>query len=402
MSVSHHVDTIIRINGGPVTARTNWCGEMINQARRLAETIGVPDNTAAALRPHELRALFSCAARDAAGAVTLAHKQGWLQDNGMPVQPVQPSPSPVGGINADELASIKAAILQAARNEGAAAGSDYVQGFLSSLPDTVRELVASVAPRALHVTIADLPKVELDTAHSILPRVLNYCAQRVWPYLVGPAGSGKTTIAEQVAKAFGLPFYFAAKVQDKFDLMGYMNGGGVYVTSLFRIAYETGGVFLFDEMDASDANALTAFNAALANGTCPFPDGMVKRHPDFIAIGAGNTYGSGATRQYIGRTPIDAATLDRFAFITIDYDSELEAKLAPNDKWCRYVQAMRREVESRSLRHIVSPRATITGGRMIAAGETWEDCATSLIFKGLDHETASQLKSVVRISSYRD
>jgi MoxR-like ATPase len=192
----------------------------------------------------------------------------------------------------------------------------------------------------------------------------------------------------------------AAKVQSEFALLGYMNAAGNYVATPFRLAYEFGGCFLFDEMDASAAAALTAFNAALANGHCPFPDGLIKRHPDFIAIGAGNTMGSGANRMYVGRTQIDAATLDRFAFLNIEYDLALERALTPNQQWCSYVQAIRNEVEARNIRHIVSPRASINGSAMIAEGETWQEAANAIVFKGLDAETVQRLNAAVPMATY--
>ena len=51
---------------------------------------------------------------------------------------------------------------------------------------------------------------------------------------------------------------------------------------------------------------------------------MVKRHPKFICIGAGNTYGTGPDRVYVGRQELDGASLDRFDFLEWAYDETLE------------------------------------------------------------------------------
>lgn len=50
----------------------------------------------------------------------------------------------------------------------------------------------------------------------------------VIPFLVGPAGTGKSTVCEQVARAMGLKFYCANRVQNSYDLTGYRNAAGVF------------------------------------------------------------------------------------------------------------------------------------------------------------------------------
>ena len=161
----------------------------------------------------------------------------------------------------------------------------------------------------------------------------------------------------------------------------------------FREAYEHGGVFLFDEVDASDPDALTAFNAALANGMGDFPDGMVKRHKDFIAIAAGNTFGRGADRQYVGRNQLDAATLDRFQTFEVDYDEDLERQLAGNDDWTDYVQKVRRAIDTEKVRHIVSPRPSIAGAKLLAAGMERSKVEEACVWKGMDEQQRNRVKA---------
>jgi cobaltochelatase CobS len=109
----------------------------------------------------------------------------------------------------------------------------------------------------------------------MLEPVLKAVTAGVTPMLVGPAGSGKTTLARQIAEALNRPFYMAARVTSEYKLTGFIDAAGKAVQTDFRRAYEKGGVFLFDEIDASDADALTAFNAPLANDVADFPDGQV-------------------------------------------------------------------------------------------------------------------------------
>jgi len=201
--------------------------------------------------------------------------------------------------------------------------------------------------------------------------------------LVGPAGSGKTTIAAQAAEALELPFYSTGAVGMAYQLQGFINAEGKYMeTDLYR-AYVNGGVFLFDEIDASSAQALLAFNAIAANDLAAFPCGTVKRHADFVIIAAANTFGAGADAQYVGRAQLDAATLDRFSFLPMDYDERLELAISPNDAWTRHVQAFRKAVRDLKLRHVVSPRASIKGGKLLSSGLSWDRVEAMVLTRNL-------------------
>lgn len=238
---------------------------------------------------------------------------------------------------------------------------------------------ATVIPTGLH--------------HTILPEVLVTLKAGVNVYLVGPAGSGKTTLAIQLAKALGVDFHFNGALDSEYKLTGFMDAQGRYVRTAFRNAYENGGLYLFDELDASAASALLAFNAALGNGHSDFPDGCIKMHKDFYCIAAANTYGTGADRVYIGRNQLDGAFLDRFAFIEMNYDEKLERAVAGNDSWVDYVQGVRRAIKTHKIRHIVSPRASIKGAMLLSAGMRQERVEALLIWKGLDSDTVTKIRN---------
>jgi MoxR-like ATPase len=213
--------------------------------------------------------------------------------------------------------------------------------------------------------------------------------------LVGPAGSGKTTLCEQVAEALNLRFYFTGAVASEYKLSGFVDAQGRVVSTAFRDAYTNGGLFLFDEVDASMPQAIMAFNAALSNGHCDFPGDIepTKRHPDFRVIAAANTFGRGADRQYVGRNQLDAASLDRFVVVNMDYDNVLERALAGNRDWTKRVQRIRREIQKQQIRHIVSPRASIQGAKLLAVGFSIDEVLDATVWKGLDADTKSRIIS---------
>lgn len=159
--------------------------------------------------------------------------------------------------------------------------------------------------------------------------ILHLVAAHENVYLYGPAGSGKNTIAEQIAEALGVEFYYQNTLVTKFDISGYKNAQGEYEETPFYKAWKNGGLFFADELDNSTAEAIITLNAALANGYYTFPNGSEKvaKHPNFFCIAAGNTNGQGATEEYCGRYQMDESSRDRFAFIEIDYNKKVEESI---------------------------------------------------------------------------
>lgn len=256
------------------------------------------------------------------------------------------------------------------------------------------KIAALNMPRTIEIKNLDTGKVKnIGRQHEKMEIVLRHAIRRLNVNMVGTAGSGKTYMAEQVAEALELPFYaISVGLQtSKSDLIGYMDANGNYVRTLLREAFEHGGVFLIDEIDAGNPNVLTVLNAMTSNSIAAFPDGMVKKHENFIVLAAANTYGRGNDRQYVGRNPIDGATLDRFAFVDIDIDEGLETALAPNATWCRRVQQIRKAIFDLKEKVICSPRATINGGHAINDGMTFEDAEDAFIFRGIGNDIKTRI-----------
>ena len=248
-------------------------------------------------------------------------------------------------------------------------------------------LELGLEPNRTEITVKkfDGTKTTVTDQHYKFEQILQCVSAKVNIALVGPAGSGKTTVVRNVAKSLDLPFYSksVSAQTGTHEFFGYQDANGNYVRTLFREAYENGGVFLLDEFDAGNPNVLASMNQATANGECAFADGMIKKHEDFIVVMAGNTFGHGATTEYVGRNKIDSATLDRFAFIEFDYDENLELKLSTNKEWCKKVQEIRAKVVAKKIKTIVSPRATFMGQDLLKAGMPMKTVLEVVIYKGL-------------------
>lgn len=298
------------------------------------------------------------------------------------VPAANPAPAaPATGDVADKLAALQA--LQTLFGGNAPAQIDEKQVEVIA----ARVFASMNIPRAIEVRNLNTGAVKnIGVSHYATADIIAALSVDCCVWLAGPAGSGKTTACAKVAEALNLPFYplSVGGQTTKSDLLGFIDATGTYCKALpvVRQAFEHGGLLLIDEIDAANPNVLTILNALLANGHCSFPDKRVDRHPDFRCIAAANTFGRGADRQYVGRNPIDAATIDRFAFVEFNYDEQLELAIAPNKEWCRYVQCVRHAVDSLKERIIVSPRATINGGKLLAAGVDREKVLNMVIFKG--------------------
>lgn len=208
-------------------------------------------------------------------------------------------------------------------------------------------------------------------------------------YLVGPAGTGKSTLAmDACAELFGVPkddFKFNEHfAQISFspdttsgEMVGRCDINGVFHRSEVVRVFTEGGLILFDEIDNADASMLVKLNTAIANGTFATPEGLVRKNKNTVIVCTANTYGTGPDAMYVGRTRLDAATLDRFVCSTIevDYDVKLEKKLAhylPAEKrqWLdNFVKTVRKEIKEKHFRRLCSTRFVINAIRWFNQGK---------------------------------
>jgi cobaltochelatase CobS len=268
-------------------------------------------------------------------------------------------------------------------------------------------------------TVEQLPALDklmaqggLLPQHRQMPLVIAALRSKIPIWLFGEAGSGKTTTVSLAAKRLGLSFRFISvcPTTTKSEFLGYMDAVGHYRGTAFREIFENGGVFLIDEIDNGNPSILAVLNAALANDCCAFPDGNIRRHPDAVFASAANTIGRGADIRYIGRNALDATTLDRFVFVRMDIDENLEnaisggkwnnddqadieegGKISVNE-WRNFVREVRKACQAIGLDHLVSPRATLYGKRLIEAGVGKKHLENMCVWKGLRETDISKVQ----------
>lgn len=231
-------------------------------------------------------------------------------------------------------------------------------------------------------------------------------------YLYGPSGTGKSYAAAQLANALGYStdnedklFMTVAKISYAEQLTGYMNAAGVFVPGSLYKAMKAGALLFIDEIDASDANALVALNAAIADGCYTFPNlEFVRAKAGFGIIAAGNTTGNGADNLYTGRTCLDASTKDRIAYFKIDYNEQIElANAAGNNELVAFVHDVRNAAKACAIDLVCSYRAIRNIATMEKAGIDRRDLIDSYILKGMDKEDASRLaRNMATCNVYTD
>lgn len=262
--------------------------------------------------------------------------------------------------------------------------------------------VAASAPKVITVNIPTLPEpVTIEGAHRDLPKLVARLNAGMYVMLVGPAGTGKSYMAHDAAKALQVPCYdLSVTVQTQEWKVAGAHSAVTFIRGTIREAYENGGVLLIDEFDNGSPNFLAGLNLLLSSDTYTFADGVtVQRHPQFYVVATANTIGEGGTAQYRARQALDAATLDRFTFMFVDIDPAIEEMIAAQylaDATMRadllkVVRVSRLNGAENNLRVVITPRATLDGAKMLALGEPMENVIRDRIIRGCSPDVAEKI-----------
>jgi hypothetical protein len=276
--------------------------------------------------------------------------------------------------------------------------------------EMVRRLIAEGGSQRIEIAVQhkDGTETKIENAHFLMDRTLRLIRAGISLYFWGPAGSGKTTMALDAAKALSLMAELDTldPSTPKSGILGYRTPTGEPVWTATLRRYAEGGIIIWDEMDNAPGHVQNVGNSMLANGHAPAAWGMVPRHETFGFIGTGNTPGR-PTPRFPDRKNMSAAFADRLYFIHVPLDPNIERRATGRSPakvparlgtvreitpaaWGRWVEEIRAWSEKNAPTLQVTPRATITGLRALAAGETPEEVAHGLVFRGADDSLVSK------------
>lgn len=329
-------------------------------------------------------------------------------------------------IAADDLGVDVAAAIAAARNTArASAGAAFgavgtaepaVTGLSRQDVRTIarEEITARLEPQIKTVVVIERPGAKPANTGSVthpkfdqLARAAvcrDFSGNRLNVLLVGPTGTGKSYACKQLAEAMGLDFYFQSQADESFALVGYERVNGTQKYTPFVTAFRDGGVCLLDELDRYSPKALTALNAALANGRMTLDNGeVINRHPDFVCVGAANTMGMGASHEFTAAEKLDLSTISRFS-VRLDWhvcqatEDAIAAARADNAQtaavWLAEIRKVRAACERLDLPYLADQRAVESGANLLTAGLPLQDVREVTYLAPL---TADQRQAILAI-----
>ena len=256
---------------------------------------------------------------------------------------------------------------------------DKLMAIQANAVERINAYLAKIPPRdALEIKKWDGTVNEVKGAyHKQLPQIIkaltspNAIGWSEFLYVYSAPGCGKTHMLRQIAQGIGVQHYPfpCGPTTTEGRLLGFNNiANGTFVPGWLYKPYKEGGVVGLDEVDLADASVLAGANS-IENDEFTFGNGeTVQRHKDFYLIAFANTIGTGATGGFI-RNKLDAATLNRFTHIKLEYDEVLEARICGNEKWAQYVARVRSYVQKNCNNSLyVTPRASRKGAAYLKAG----------------------------------
>jgi hypothetical protein len=287
---------------------------------------------------------------------------------------------PAGNPITKKLATLQPVAPKAMRMSRPKVNVDLNEDVQKAISEIVDARLKLLRPNQIIVNGAAPVKIE-GRVHVAFKECLKLIMIEKQLFISGPAGTGKTTLASQLATALKVRYGFISCTagMSEAHLLGRMTADGSYVSTSFIECYENGGVFLFDEVDAADPNTMLIINSALANGNLSVPNRQTRpqanRHEEFYCVCAANTWGTGSN-EYAGRNILDAAFLDRFtgSRLEVGYDTSLEKEIgAEYPQVYNTIWTIRKNVQDSRIRRVVSTRAIVSGVRAMKAGYTLKE-----------------------------
>lgn len=308
--------------------------------------------------------------------------------------------------NMQNALSALAKIEKAAFESGRAAAEKELQPQIDDLLLRLKEAAEKGGNGTTFILNApNGEKKETKVEHKVNPafeRCNRYFKDGMHLFLHGPAGSGKNVLAEDFAKAYDLQFYYINTCYTKYDFVGFIDANGKFIDTSFTrwLKNENGGLLMIDEICTSTAEALNPINSLLSNGYITLADGKLYHiGANHRIIAADNTNGEGATEDYNGRFVMEKSTKDRFEFVKIRYDLQIEKSIV-GDKTdiLDFIHELREICEKAGIHLVCGYRVLTKLVRYYSepAKEILEDC----LFKGLEKESIREISNRITTAGH--
>lgn len=222
--------------------------------------------------------------------------------------------------------------------------------------------------------------------------------------LMGPAGVGKTYSIKHVAKKFGAKVFVITAGQRVTDYLGYTDAQGMYHPSpmieAIRYAQDHSDqlvVILFDELDMTPADVSGVLFSLFASREIETLHVTEKCPKNVALFAAMNTMGDGANDDFAGRTPVDKAMLDRFAFPYCAMFEEATARrLCKDDRLVNLILDWNQACMSTHLTKAVLSYRTMNAFRMAVNAGFDLEYAVGKIVMGQTRDTLDTIWDAMR------
>lgn len=280
---------------------------------------------------------------------------------------------------------------------------------LVSLQDELRRELQELKdnqPKITRVILRDQPAIDIaEHTHPMFPKMLKRHSKGANLFLTGPAGTGKTFMAEQLGRTIGIETVVIScdPTMTKGSLMGVVSPGtGLLNPGPVAECLEFGKIGIFDEVDASNPAAMVVLNntlSALVDSRFRLADGrVITKHRNCSWIATANTFGTGPTAEHIGRNSLDAATLDRWTLLHVGYDTELERTIGSQylgaeryGKLAQLIRSLRENREKYAIKVVISTRGVVDICKMLDPDDTIEELMADRILKSLKRDQVEKL-----------
>jgi cobaltochelatase CobS len=247
----------------------------------------------------------------------------------------------------------------------------------------------------------------------VLKTLMMGMEMRIPTYLWGHAGTGKTTIYEQIAARTRRPFFrvqHTANMEEEHIVGGWRlrDGKTFFELGPLAMAMKHGWLYMADEYDFGRPEVTSVYQAVLEGKPLVIKEAdpenrVIRPHPDFRIVANGNTNGQGdETGLYQGTNLQNAANYERFGVVEqMPYmEKKLEARLVSQqagiplkdaEKLVDFAGRIRAEFDGGRMGNPISPRSLIYAAQIGVARSNYRT--------GLEKAFINRLTSVDRESA---